>query len=120
MKIAEHHIPYTYQESKRVFEDNLTVKEAADNIHKNCDIKINSCSDYVYYFRYLMTGMGSCRLLNSYTQDYYLKEIKKDYDKKQFTKSLEAFYKLLRRFEEQNNSNKKSMRSIHEKYTKQV
>jgi hypothetical protein len=56
MKISENVIPFTYQESKRVFENKLSVKEAAENINKNCGIKITSSADYYYYFKHLMTG----------------------------------------------------------------
>lgn len=120
MKISELHIPYTYQESKRVFEQKLSVKEAAENIHKNCGIKINSCADYYYYFKYLITGDGSCRMLNAFTQNYYLEKIYGEYDKEQFKKSLNAFYNLIVKFEMQHNSNKKSMRSIYNNFSKLV
>ena len=120
MKIPHEHIPYTYQESKRVFENNLPIKEAAENINKNCDITYNSCADYAHYFKYLMTGNQSCRILSSYTQEYYLEHIYKDYGKEQLEKSLKNFYSLIEMFEQQGNPNKKSMRAIYEKYSKLV
>jgi hypothetical protein len=46
MKIPENLIPYAYQESKRIFDNELSVKEAAENINKTSDININSCADY--------------------------------------------------------------------------
>lgn len=120
MKISQDQIPFTYQESKRVFEQKLSVKEAAENIHKNCDIKINSSADYYYYFKYLITGEGSCRMLNVFTQNYYLERINEDYDQEQFEKSLNAFYNLIVKFETQNNSNKKAMRLIYNNFSKLV
>ncbi len=120
MKISEELIPYTYQESKRVFENALSVKEAAENINKNCGIKINSCADYYYYFKYLTTGEGSCRMLNTFTQKYYLEKIYQEYDNEQFKKSLNAFYNLIVKFEKQNNSTKKAMRLIHAEFSKLV
>lgn len=116
MLIAENKIPYTYKESKRVFENNLSVKEAAENIHKKCGIKVNSAIDYAYYFRYLITGNGSCRILSCYTQEFYLENIHKDYGKEQFEKSLTNFKKLIENFEGQKIGSKKSMRAIYEKY----
>jgi hypothetical protein len=116
MKISENVIPFTYQESKRVFENKLSVKEAAENINKNCGIKITSSADYYYYFKHLMTGEGSCRLLNKFTQEYYLEQIEKDFGKEQLKKSLKAFYELIEKFEKENGSTKKSMRAIYEKY----
>lgn len=81
MKISENVIPFTYQESKRVFENKLSVKEAAENINKNCGIKITSSADYYYYyyyyFKHLMTGEGSCRVLRKFTQEHYLEQIEK-------------------------------------------
>ncbi len=120
MKIAHEHIPYTYQESKRVFENNLPIREAAENINKKCNITFNSCADYAHYFRYLITGNQSCRSLSSYTQGYYLEQIYKDYGKEQLEKSLRNFYKLIEKFEQKGNSNKKSMRAIYEKYRKML
>ena len=116
MKIPQERIPYTYQESKRIFENKLSVKEGAENIHTKCGIKLNSCGDYVYFFRYLMTGTGSCRSLSKYSQEYYLEMIYKDYGKEQLGKSLLAFYKLIEKFEQPNGSTKKSMRLIYEKF----
>lgn len=120
MRIPENVIPYTYQESKRVFENNFPIKEAAENINKKYGIKITSCSDYCYYFRYLITSDGSCRILSSYTQEYYLKRIHEDYGKEQLAKSLNAFLQLIEKFEKQNNSIKPSMRKIYNKYLKFV
>ena len=117
MKIPQEHIPYTYQESKRIFENKLSAKEGAENIHQKCGIKLTSSKDYVHYFRYLMTGTGSCRSLSKYSQEYYLEMIYKDYGKEQLAKSLQAFYKLIEKFEQQNNCNKKSMRLIYGKFS---
>ncbi|WP_432671165.1 hypothetical protein [Flavobacterium sp. SM2513] len=39
MKIPQEPIPYTYQESKRIFENKLSAKEGAENIHTKCGIK---------------------------------------------------------------------------------
>lgn len=112
MKIPENLIPVTYQESKKVFENSLPIKQAAENINKKTGITINSCADYAYYFRYLMTGEGSCRSLSALTQKYYLLRIHEDYGKEQFIKSLNAFYDLIIKFEKQSNTTKKSMRKI--------
>jgi hypothetical protein len=46
MKIPENLILYAYQESKRIFDNELSVKEAVENIHKTSGININSCADY--------------------------------------------------------------------------
>lgn len=116
MRISNEHIPYTYQESKRVFDNDLSIKEAAENINKKCDIKVTSATDYGYYFRYLMTGEGSCRSLSKFTQDFYLERIYKDYDKEQFKKSLLHFKKLIERFENGKIGSKKSMNAIYDKY----
>ncbi|HEY0046917.1 MAG TPA: hypothetical protein VGB44_09440 [Flavobacterium sp.] len=116
MKIAEEHIPYTYKESKRIYEQGLSTKEAAENIFNTCGIKIGSAKDYPYYFRYLMTGSGSCRSLSSFTQEYYLKHILNDYGRDQLEKSLKFFITLIIKFERKNNLPKKAMRQIYEKY----
>lgn len=116
MKISEKHIPFTYQESKRVFVLNLSIKEAAENINKKCGIKITSATDYGYYFRYLITGEGSCRSLSKFAQEFYIKKICEDYDEKQFKKSLHHFKKLIEKFEGEKVGSKKSMRAIYEKY----
>ena len=116
MKIPENVILHTYKESKRVFESNLSFKEAAENIHKNCNVKITSALDYPYYFKFLMTSSGSCRILSRYTQEFYLKSIYEDYGKEQLKKSLVAFMKLIVKFEDGKEGSKKSMRAIYEKY----
>lgn len=120
MKIAEEHIPYTYKESKRIYEEGLSTKEAAQNIFKICGININSANDYPYFFRYLMTGVGSCRSLSSFTQDYYLHQIYKDYGREQLEKSLSAYEILIEKFESHNSSIKKSMRKIYAKYVNEI
>jgi hypothetical protein len=122
MKIPENVIPYTYKESKRVFENKLSVKEAAENIHKNYGVKITSSIDYAYYFRYLITGNGSCRSLSKFTQEYFLKNILEDYknDNEQKKKTLLHFKKLIEKFEGEKVGSKKSMRVIYEKYIKLV
>ncbi|WP_432671166.1 hypothetical protein [Flavobacterium sp. SM2513] len=63
-----------------------------------------------------MTGTGSCRALSTYSQEYYLEMIYKDYAKEQLEKSLKAFYKLIEKFEQSDGSTKKSMRLIYEKF----
>ncbi len=79
MKIPEEAIPFTYEESKRAFKKQISTKEAAENINQKHGIKVTSASDYVHYFKYLMTGTGSCRSLSKFTQEYYLKRIGEDY-----------------------------------------
>ena len=79
MRIPEEAIPFSYEESKRAFENNTSVKDSAGNSNKKHGIKVTSASDYVYYFRYLMTGSGSCRSLSKFTQEYYLKRIAENY-----------------------------------------
>lgn len=116
MKISDKLIPFTYTESKGVFENKLSLKEAAENIHNNCGIKITSALDYGYYFRYLMTGKGSCRILNKFTQRYYLEKIFQDYGIEQRQKSLKNFKKLIDKFEGEKVGSKKSMRAIYEKF----
>ena len=120
MKISDKQIPFTYQESKRVFENNLSAREAAENINKNCGIKITSSTDYYSYFKYLMTGQGSCRMLSKFTQEYYLEQIKMDYSPEQFNKSLKAFFLLIKKFEGEKIGSKKSMRMIYKKYSKLI
>lgn len=120
MSIAHQHIPYTYQESKRVFENDLTIKEATENINKQCAIKVTSAKDYVYYFKYLMTGEGSCRILNKFTQRYYLEKIFQDYGIEQKQKSLKNFKKLIDKFEGEKVGSKKSMNLIYDEFLKLV
>jgi hypothetical protein len=118
MKIPKTAIQFTYNESKRVFENKLPIKEAAEHIHKKHGIKINSAIDYGYYFRYLITGEGSCRSLSSYTQKYYLDRIQKEYSNEQFEKSLAHFKKLIEKFEGSKVGSKKGMRAIYDAYNK--
>ena len=116
MKITENLIPYTYKESKRVFENDLSVKEAAENMNKNCGININSSADYYYYFKYLKTGEGSCRILSSFTQEFYLKTMYDEYGREQLKKSLRYFKQLIEKFEGDKVGSKKSMWAIYSKY----
>lgn len=116
MRIPEEAIPFTYEESKRAFENNTSLKEAAARINEKHGIKVSSASDYVHYFKYLITGTGSCRVLSKFTQEYYLKRIREDYDTNQFKKSLSAFKNLLEKFEKDTTSTKVAMRKIYEKY----
>ena len=116
IKITQEPIPYTCQESKRIFENELSVKEGAENIHTKCGIKFTSSKDYIHYFKYLKTGTGSCRILSKFSQEYYLEMIKKDYGKEQLEQSLQAFYKLIEKFEPPDGSTKKSVRYIYGKF----
>lgn len=120
MKIPEKHIQYTYQESKRIFENDLSIKEGAENINKKCDIKVTSATDYGYYFRYLMTGEGSCRSLSKFTQGFYLEKILEEYGVEQMKMSLNHFKKLIEKFEGEKVGSKKAMRAIYEKYSKTI
>lgn len=122
MKIPKTSIPFTYSESKRVFENNLPIKEAAESIHKKCGLKITSSIDYGYFYRYLITGIGSCRSLSSYTQEYYLENILKDYnnDTEQKRKTLNHFKKLIEKYEGDKVGSKRKMRLVYEKYIKLV
>lgn len=120
MKISNHHIPFTYQESKRVFENQLPVKEAAENINKKTGIKLTSASDYGYFFKYLITGSGSCRNLNTFTQGYFLGRIFEEFDENQKKKSLHYFKELIEKFEKGKAGSMKSLNEIYEKYTKLV
>ena len=116
MRIPEEAIPFTYEESKRAFEDKTSVKDAAEKINEKHGIKVTSASDYVHYFKYLMTGNGSCRSLSKFTQEYYLNKIKEDYGSEQFEKSLAAFKKLYEKLEKDNPGTKVAMRKIYEKF----
>ena len=120
MKIPIEIIPDAYKFSKQVFENKLTSDEAAVKLHNTHNININSAKDYVFYFKYLITGMGSCRILSSYTQEYFLKRIYEDYGKGQLGKSLKAFRLLIVTFEGEKVGSKKSMRAVYEKYLKLV
>jgi len=117
MRIPETAIPYTYKESKRVYENKTTAKEAITSLHVNQNINLNSARDYINYFNYLMKGVGSCRSLSSFTQEYYLKKIYDDYGKDQLKKSLKAFMKLTEKLEEDKVGSKKSMRAIYNTYS---
>lgn len=120
MKIPYTAIPQTYIESKKVFENKTTVEDAIKRLHANQYINKNSAKDYINYFKYLMTGSGSCRSLNKFTQEFYLKSIYEDYGKEQLKKSLVAFMKLIVKFEDKKVGSKKSMRAIYEKYNQLV
>ena len=116
MTIPEEAIPFTFEESKRIFENDLSVKEGAENINKEHGIKVTSASDYVHYFKYLMTATGSCRSLSKFSQEYYLAKIREDYGKAQFEKSLTAFKNLFEKFEKDTPGTKVAMRKIYDKY----
>lgn len=120
MKISNEVIPDAYKFSKQVFENKLTLDEATLKLHITHNVNINSAKDYVYYFKYLMTGIGSCRSLSSYTQEFFLKKIHEDYGKERLVMSLLHFKILILMFEKQNNSTKVSMRKIYDKYIKLI
>ncbi len=116
MRIPEEAIPFTYQESKRVFEKQISTKQAAENINQKHGIKVTSASDHVHFFKYLMTGTGSCRSLSKFTQEYYLIKIKEDYDNDQFEKSSNTFKNLIEKFEKDSPGTKVAMRKIYDKH----
>ena len=67
-----------------------------------------------------MTGEGSIWSLSSFTQNYFLESIYKDYGKEQLKKSLHTFMCLIKKYEGEKIGSKKSMRSIYEKYSKLI
>ena len=120
MKIPNEAITDCYKYSKEAYENNLKSKDAAERIVSKHNLKLSLSKDYFNYFKYLITGTGSCRSLSSYTQGYYLENINEEYSKEQFVKSLAAFKKLIEKFEGDKVGSKKVMKAIYEKYSKLV
>lgn len=120
MKIPYEIIPSAYTSSKKVYENKLTHKEAKDYLYSNFKITYGSTGDYYIFFKYLINGEGSFRILNNTTMDYFLEHIFKDYGPEQLKKSLIAFLKLIEYYEGLNNSTSKSMRAIYEKYSQKI
>lgn len=118
MKIPHSAIPDCYKYAKEAFEGKITPVDATMKINEKQGIEVGSAKDYFYFLKYLITGEGSCRILNLYTQEYFIKRIRNDYDKEQFTKSLNHFKKLIEKFEKDKVGSKKSMWKIYEKYSK--
>lgn len=120
MKIPNEVIPDAYKYAKQAFDENLLSNDFSNKLLSKHNIKMSSSKDYFYFYNYLMTGLGSCRILSSYTQEYFLKRIYEDYGKEQLQKCLKAFILLIAKFEGEKVGSKKSMRAIYDKYKKLV
>ena len=122
MKIPNEVIPDCYKFSKQAFEGKITPNEARQKIHEELDINYGSARDYFLYYSYLITGEKPTWGLNTYTTNYFLKNILEDYknDIEQKKKTLFNFKKLIEKFEGEKVGSKKSMRAIYEKYIELV
>ena len=116
MKIPNEVIPDCYKYSKQAFEGKLTADEAAQKIHNLHDVKLGSAKDYPILLKILITGEGSMWNLSSYCQEYFIRKIYEDYGKEQLKKSLNAYMRLIKKYEGDNVGSKKLMRRIYEKY----
>lgn len=116
MKIPHEIIPSAYITAKKVFENKLTQKEAKDYLSTNFKVTYGSTGDYYVFFRYLIDGKGSCRILNTTTMNYFLEHILKDYGSEQLKKSLNAFMQLIKHYEGEKIRSKKSMWAIYANY----
>lgn len=117
MKIPKTAIPDCYKYAKVAYEEKMTADEATMKIHEIQGIKVGSAKDYPKLFKVLMTGEGSIWSLSSFTYDYFLDNIFKDYGKEQLGKSLKTFMGLIKKYEGGKVGSKKKMRLVYEKWT---
>jgi hypothetical protein len=120
MKIPHEVITDCYKYSKQAYDEQASSNDFVNKLLSKHTIKVNSAKDYFYFYNYLISGLGSCRILSSYTQEYFLKRIYEDYGKEQLKKSLKAFGFLIEKFEGEKVGSRKSMRAIYDKYMKLV
>lgn len=113
-------IPNCYKFSKQAYEGKITIADAREKIHTELGINYGAAKDYYLYYSYLMTGEKPTWLLNSFTLEYFLKNILEDYNNayEQKHRTLRYFKELITKFEKGKIGSKKSMNAIYEKYIK--
>lgn len=117
MKIPNELVPIAYTLSKKVFENNLTVKEGKEQLVGEDRMNPNSAADYINNFRYLMEGKKFIRHLNAYSADYYLANIYKHYGSTQLATTLKSLRLYMDYNEKLANVTMHKMRAIEAKYS---
>ena len=79
MKIPEELIPLAYELSKKVFEGEVTFKEARQQLVGNNRMNPNSAADFINNFRRMVEGKRFTRTNNAFSIDYFFDNIYKDY-----------------------------------------
>lgn len=115
-------IPDCYKYAKQAFDGTIAIADARQKIHEELNINFGSAKDYYLYYSYLITGERPTWGLNSYTMEYFLKEILDDdnNDLKQKMNSLLHFKALIKKLEGEKVGSRKGLNVIYEKYRKSV
>lgn len=118
MKIPNELIPLAYKLSKKVYEGKLTFKEAQNQLAENGQMNYSSTADFLRNFRSLMEGKQFARTLNSYSMEYFIDHIYKDYGSTTLSNALKALQLHYLYYEGlQNGREMHKMREIHSKYS---
>ncbi|CAB5502903.1 5-methylcytosine-specific restriction enzyme A [Bathymodiolus thermophilus thioautotrophic gill symbiont] len=120
MKITNEQIQETYIQGKRVHSNEISLKEASNIIAEATGMKEGSAHVYVNTFIKIMLGTGYKRTINSYGVDYYLKNIKKDFDIEILLTAIASIKKHLEYYEGVGKSSQPKIHNILKKYTQEM
>lgn len=120
MKISNEHTHLAYIFSKKVFEGNLTSKEAVKNLVSVNNMNPNSAADYINNFRCMLEGRRFTRTQNGYSMEYFLENIFHDYGSTGLSRAICALRQHIEYYESIQKGNMKSMRKIYNKYSEML
>lgn len=98
-KITSLHVEKAYALGKKVYEEQMTISEAADELSQEYSMNRGSAQGYVYTFLRMMSGEEYRRTINAFATEYYLKGIYSDYGKQQLLSALSSVRKHLEYYE---------------------
>ncbi|AXT50367.1 hypothetical protein D1818_05815 [Aquimarina sp. BL5] len=118
MKVTKELVHVAYEVAVNVYQGKLTRKEGIDKIAGNGRMNSNSAADYIHNLKRLLDGEKFTRTLNSYSMDYYLKNIHLNYGKRGISNALKALKLHITYYENLQKITMHSMREIFLKYDK--
>jgi 5-methylcytosine-specific restriction enzyme A len=111
-------VPLAYNLSKNVFFEEITTKQALENLCANDQMNENTAKNYFSKFKYLMNGEMFNMTMNAYSVEYFIENIFKDFGIEKLENALIALEKHIDYYEKKSSSNSKTNREIFEKYQK--
>jgi len=118
MKIPNGFVPRAYHVSKMVYRKELAIKEGRELIvGEDKSINPNSANDYIYNFKSLLNGVAFTRKFNTFSMDYFVEHIYKDYGISGLSNALIALEGHIKYHKEKFNVNLNSMKKIIEKFS---
>lgn len=119
-KITNTHVEVAYLLGKKVYEQKITISEAADKLSEEYSMNRGSAQGYIYTFLRMMSGEEYRRTINVFATEYFLNGIYADYGNKQVLSALSSVRKHLEYYEGVGKSRQQQIHQVVDDFFKRL